>query len=84
MIVSTSSLTELQLINVMTKPKNAIIKQYQHMFALNKVELYVTMDALCAIAAKAVVRQTGARGLRAIFERLLEDAMFAVSTRPEI
>ena len=84
MIVSTLGLTEPQLIEVMTEPKNAIMKQYRHMFALNNVELYVTQDALSAIAAKAVSRNTGARGLRAIFERLLEDAMFTVPSRPEI
>lgn len=78
MLVNTLGLTSAQLIHVMTQPKNAILKQYRQLFAMNNVEFHVTDDALQAIATKAVQKNTGARGLRSIFERMLVDAMFTV------
>ncbi len=64
------------MINVLTQPKNAIIKQYQHQFGLEGAKLSFSDEALKAIAAKALSRQTGARGLRAVMEETMLDLMF--------
>ncbi len=75
----TASLKELdkpELIRVLTEPKNAIIKQYKKLFAMNSAELVFTDDALEAIAERALKRKTGARGLRSIIEDLLLEDMY--------
>ena len=77
-------LTEEALISILTEPKNALVKQYAELFAMEGVKLTVTDDALKAIARKAMARKTGARGLRSIVEEVLLGAMFDVPTRPEI
>ena len=64
------------LIEILTKPKNALVKQYQALFNMENVKLSFTDDALKAIAGKAADRKTGARGLRAIMENLLLETMF--------
>lgn len=64
------------LIQVLTEPKNALVKQYQQLFAYEGVELELTQDALVAIAEKAIARDTGARGLRSIMEQVLRKTMF--------
>ena len=64
------------LITILTKPKNALVKQYQRLFELEDTELTFTEDALKAIADKAIERKTGARGLRSIMEDILLDTMF--------
>ena len=64
------------LINIMTKPKNSIIKQYTELFKMDKVELVFEKEALEKIAELTIERKTGARGLRSIVESVLEDAMF--------
>ena len=69
-IVSTSGLSLEQLVRVLTEPKNALIKQYRYLFALHHVEFHVTNEALEEIAALALVKNTGARGLRSILERV--------------
>jgi len=66
------------LIQVLTEPKNALIKQYQQLFAFDDVELEFTQEALVEIAEKAITRNTGARGLRGIMEGVLRRAMFEV------
>lgn len=66
------------LIEILTEPKNALVKQYQKLFEMENVELKFTEDALVAIANKAIKRKTGARGLRAIMEDILLDLMFEV------
>ncbi len=71
-----SSLDQMSLVNILTKPKNAIIKQYQKLFELDDVELIFTDEALMAIANKALEKKTGARGLRTILENMLLDTMF--------
>lgn len=73
-------LDEAALIQILTEPKNAIIKQYQALFQMEGVELEFTQDALVAIAKKAIVRKTGARGLRSIVEGLLLDSMYDLPT----
>jgi ATP-dependent Clp protease ATP-binding subunit ClpX len=77
-------LTEEAFLSILTQPKNALVKQYRALFAMEGVELDVTEDALKAIAHKAMARKTGARGLRSIVESALLDAMFEVPARPEV
>lgn len=76
MIAPLSELDEDALIQILTKPKNALIKQYQVLFGLEKVELDFTPEALKAMAKKALERKTGARGLRSIVEAVLLDTMY--------
>ena len=64
------------LVTILTKPKNALIKQYQLLFEMENVKLSFTEDALSAIARKASGRKTGARGLRSILEDVLLNTMF--------
>jgi len=73
-----------ELINILTEPKNSLIKQYSKQLAMNGVKLRVTRDALRALAEEAVRRGTGARALRSIFERLMLDIMFDVPSRGDI
>ncbi|XP_076951072.1 CLP protease regulatory subunit CLPX1, mitochondrial-like [Bidens hawaiensis] len=77
-LVSSSALDEDQLLQVLTEPKNALGKQYKRMFAMNNVKLHFTGGALRLIAKRAIEKNTGARGLRAILENLLVDSMFEV------
>ena len=69
------------LIQVLTEPKNALVKQYQQLFAFDDVELEFTQDALVEIAEKAIARNTGARGLRSIMEHVLRKTMFDLPSR---
>jgi len=64
------------LVDILTKPKNALVKQYQRLFEMEDVQLTFSEDALKQIAAKALARKTGARGLRSIMEAILLDTMF--------
>ncbi|XP_022984622.1 CLP protease regulatory subunit CLPX1, mitochondrial-like isoform X2 [Cucurbita maxima] len=75
-LVSLSALTENQLVQVLTEPKNALGKQYRKMFQMNDVKLHFIENALRLIARKAMSKNTGARGLRSILENLLMDAMY--------
>ena len=65
---------------ILTEPKNALVKQYQRLFEMEDVKLTITHDALKAIARKAIERKTGARGLRSIMEGILLDTMFELPT----
>jgi ATP-dependent Clp protease ATP-binding subunit ClpX len=78
MVVSTQGLEKDQMVEVMTMPKNALIKQYRYLLAMNDVDFHVTQDALKAIAEEAIAKNTGARGLKAIMEKLLLEAFFVV------
>lgn len=74
-----ASLTDLDadaLVTILTEPKNALVKQYQRLFEMEDVQLSFTDDALEAIAARAIERKTGARGLRSILEEILLESMF--------
>ena len=71
-------LTEQDLINVLTQPKNAIIKQYQKLFEMDNVELEFEQEALQLIAEKSLKRKSGARGLRTIVEKILLDTMYEI------
>jgi ATP-dependent Clp protease ATP-binding subunit ClpX len=72
------------LIQVLTEPKNALIKQYQQLFAFDDVELEFTQDALVEIAEQAIARNTGARGLRGIMEHILRRTMFELPSRDSV
>ena len=72
------------LIEILTKPKNALVKQYVKLFEMDDVELIFEDEALIEIAKKAVERKTGARGLRSIIESILLDVMFELPTREDI
>ncbi|HEY6629758.1 MAG TPA: ATP-dependent Clp protease ATP-binding subunit ClpX [Acidimicrobiia bacterium] len=72
------------LIQILTEPKNALIKQYARMFEMDEVELVFTSDALEAIAEQALKRGTGARGLRAILEEVLLNTMYDLPSRTDI
>jgi ATP-dependent Clp protease ATP-binding subunit ClpX len=80
-IATLNDLDEPALIDILTKPKNALTKQYQKLFEMEGVHLTFSEDALKAISKKAILRKTGARGLRAILETILLDLMF---TLPEL
>ncbi|CAA3010265.1 CLP protease regulatory subunit CLPX3, mitochondrial-like isoform X1 [Olea europaea subsp. europaea] len=77
-LVSLSALTEDQLVQVLTEPKNALGKQYKKLFSMNKVKLHFSEKALRLVAKRAMAKNTGARGLRAILESLLTDAMYEI------
>lgn len=83
-IVSVDPLDEEQLIQVLTRPKNAIVKQYQRLFALDSVELEFTPDALRATAQEAQRHRMGARGLRTIIEETLLDVMYEIPSRRDV
>jgi ATP-dependent Clp protease ATP-binding subunit ClpX len=75
-IASLTELDEKALIQILTEPKNALVKQFHKMFALEGVELEIRKDALQEIANLALTRKTGARGLRSIMEKILLDTMY--------
>ena len=83
-IVSLSDLDKNALTSILTKPKNALIKQYKKLFDIDGVELTFEPDALEAIAAKAIERNTGARGLRSIMEKLMMTAMYDIPSRDDV
>ena len=75
-VATLEDLDKTALIEILTKPKNALIKQYQNLFGFENVKLQFTDDALDAVASKALEKNTGARGLRTILENILLDTMF--------
>ncbi len=83
-IGTVSQLSEDALVEILTRPKNALAKQYQKFFEMEDVELELTTGALEAIADLALLRKTGARGLRAIFEEVLLDVMYDLPSRDDI
>jgi ATP-dependent Clp protease ATP-binding subunit ClpX len=83
-VASVDPLSLEALIDILTVPRNALVKQYQRIFALDGVELEFTQDALVAIGELAMLRQTGARGLRAILEEILLGAMYDLPSRDDV
>ena len=75
-LATLEDLDEAALMQILTEPKNALVKQYQRLFEMENVELTIHPDALSAIAKTAIERKTGARGLRSIMEAILLDTMF--------
>jgi len=82
--VSVDPLDKDAFIAILTQPRNAIVKQFQRLFALDEVELVFTDDALEAAAEEAMKHRTGARGLRTIIEETLLDVMYDIPSRPEV
>jgi ATP-dependent Clp protease ATP-binding subunit ClpX len=83
-ITSVHNLDEEALVDILTKPKNALVRQYQKFFEFDGVELEFTGDAMQAIAAQAIMRGTGARGLRAIMEEVLLNVMYELPSREDV
>ncbi|HRK64565.1 MAG TPA: ATP-dependent Clp protease ATP-binding subunit ClpX [Terricaulis sp.] len=83
-LATLEDLDEPALITILTEPKNALVKQYQRMFEMEKVKLTFPNEALSAIARKAIARKTGARGLRSILESILLDTMFELPTMTSV
>ena len=81
---SLEPLTEEELMVVLTEPKNAMVKQYNKLFAMEGANLTITRDALRALAAQAVKKGTGARALRSLLERLMLDVMYDLPSREDI
>ena len=79
-IATLDDLDEAALVKILTDPKNALVKQYQRLFEMENVGLSFTDDALKAVARKAILRKTGARGLRSILEAILLETMFDLPT----
>lgn len=83
-ITAVNPLDEDALVSILTGPRNALVKQYQKMFELDGVELEFEEDAVRAVANMAILRGTGARGLRAIMEEVLQSVMFDVPSRDDV
>jgi ATP-dependent Clp protease ATP-binding subunit ClpX len=83
-ITNVRALDRDALIRILTEPRNALVKQYRRLFELDSVELEFTDDALEAVADQAILRQTGARGLRAIMEEVLLSVMYEVPSRNDV
>ncbi|MCR4425980.1 MAG: ATP-dependent Clp protease ATP-binding subunit ClpX [Firmicutes bacterium] len=83
-VVALDALDEEALVRILTEPRNALAKQYAKLFELDGVELEITQDALVAVAKKAIARNTGARGLRSIMEKLMLDVMYEIPGRSDV
>ena len=77
-------LTESSLVEILTRPKNALIKQYQTLLSMEGVDLTFTDESLSAIAKKALEKRTGARGLRSIIESCMLDVMYDIPSNTSI
>ena len=82
--VALSELSEDALVRIIKEPKNSIIKQYETLFEMDGVELVVEEDAIHAVADKALQMNTGARGLRGIFEGMMTEIMYEIPSRPDV
>ena len=83
-VTALDPLLEDELVCILTEPKNALVKQYTKLMAMEGVHLTVTKDALRAFAELAVKRGTGARALRSLFEKVMRDVMYDVPSREDI
>ena len=83
-ITSVHNLDREALIRILTEPRNALVRQYRRLFELDGVDLEFTDDALEAVADQAILRGTGARGLRAILEEVLLSVMYEVPSRKDV
>jgi ATP-dependent Clp protease ATP-binding subunit ClpX len=83
-LTSVRNLDRESLVRILTEPRNALVKQYRRLFELDGVELDFTDDALEAIADQAILRGTGARGLRAIMEEVLMSVMYEIPSRSDV
>ena len=83
-VATLANLDEAALVNILTQPKNALVKQYAALFDMEDVALNFTDEAVAAIAKKALIRKTGARGLRSIMEEILLDTMYKLPSEQNI
>ena len=83
-IVSLDSLDRDTLVRILTEPKNSVVRQFKHLFAMDNVELEFEPEALDAVATEAFLRKTGARGLRSIVEEALLDVMYEIPSSDDI
>ncbi len=83
-LAALEKLNESDLVRILTEPKNALVKQYQKLLSLDDTDLEFTPNALKAIAHQAIVRDTGARGLRSIMEAIMQDTMFDLPSRSDV
>jgi ATP-dependent Clp protease ATP-binding subunit ClpX len=83
-VASVTSLDKEALVKILTEPRNALVKQYHKLFEMDGVELEFTADALDAVADQAILRGTGARGLRAIMEEVLLPVMYDIPSRDDV
>jgi ATP-dependent Clp protease ATP-binding subunit ClpX len=83
-VATLEELDEAALIQILTEPKNALVKQYKHLFEMEGAELEFRGDSLAAIARKSMERKTGARGLRTIVENVLLDTMYEIPSNDNI
>ncbi len=83
-ITNVHNLDKVALVDILTKPKNALVRQYHKFFEFDGVELEFTDDSLAAIADQAILRATGARGLRAIMEEVLLNTMYELPSRQDV
>ena len=83
-VASVTSLDKEALVKILTEPRNALVKQYQKLFEMDGVELEFTDDAMEAVADQAILRGTGARGLRAIMEEVLLPVMYDIPSRDDV
>jgi ATP-dependent Clp protease ATP-binding subunit ClpX len=83
-VVPLDALDEQALVRILTEPRNALAKQYKRMFELDGVELEITDEALAAVAKQAIARNTGARGLRSILEKIMLDIMYEIPSRADV
>lgn len=82
--VGLSPLDEKALVNILTEPKNALVKQYKKLFGMDNVNLEITSDGVLEIAKKAIALKTGARGLRTILENLMLDTMYEIPSEANL
>jgi ATP-dependent Clp protease ATP-binding subunit ClpX len=83
-IATLDELDEAALIQILTEPRNALVKQYARLFEMEGVEIDFREDALRAVATKALTRKTGARGLRSILENVLLDTMYDIPSTENV
>ena len=83
-IATLGDLDQAALIDILTKPKNALVKQYRRLFEMENTQLTITDDALLAVADRAIAHKTGARGLRSIMEQILLDTMFDLPSHQDV
>lgn len=83
-LVTLEELDQKALVNILTQPKNALVKQYKELLNMDNAELIIEEDALELIAKKAIERKTGARGLRGILEEIMLDTMYEIPSRKDI
>ena len=83
-VTALAALSEDELVKILTEPKNAMVKQYTKLVAMENVNFKITPDALRALAEQAVEKGTGARALRSMFEKIMLDIMYDIPSREDI